>query len=565
LGNGLTTNVEIDNFGNSLQSAVRLHTHQISYLMKHPLRWLTSAILLAHNAQAQTYLDPAFGSNGKVFTTFTTAPTTDVAAAGVLQADGKLVVVGQGAAGLEIARYTTTGRLDADFGTGGKVITTIAPPPAPLCLPHGSQTNQTTYGACLQADGRLVVAGSVAGNSFISRFLINGDVDASFGTGGVAYICGGTVSGYAVRVGQQATGELLVMAHRVGVNVGSFPLPAGHPGVYRFWPNGSADNSYGGGNIGFSPAYSRLTDGLVESTGTTLWVGFQDGYFINSNAVTRQLIVVRNLPGGTPDPAFGTAGVAVLSQLNGAPVAGRAVAKTALGQLLVLGETQDAAPALFLARYNANGTPDPAFGTAGIVDLGPIKANDFTKMALQADGRVLLAGAINGDFALRRLLASGQPDATYGTNSYLTINEDTDDRLRDLFVQPDGNAVAVGYTAGAAGQNSRFAVLRALPATVSASALARGTMGATLRALPNPVSGETLHVEIDWARAVSSPVAVELLSPVGQVVAQAIATGTGSEHRHYTTALPATTLRAGIYLLRARANTDVLTRKVVVQ
>lgn len=532
--------------------------------MKQQLLFLMSAVLLGQHVQAQSYLDTSFGTNGKVFTTFSAAPTTDAATTAVLQTDGKIVVAGQGAAGLEMARYTTTGGLDPTFGTGGKVITTIAAPPAGQCLPHGSQTAQTTYSACVQTDGRIVVVGSVAGNSFVTRFQPNGTADTSFGTNGISYICGGTVSGYAIRVGQQSTGELLVMAHRVGINVGSFPLPAGNPAVYRFRPNGSSDNTYAGGANGFSPAYSRLTDGIVEDTGATLWVGFQDGNFLSSNAITRQLIMVRNLADGNPDPAFGTAGLVALSQVYGLPVAGRAVVKTSAGQLLVLGETQGTSSSLFLARYQPNGTLDTAFGTAGILNLGALSDNNFTRMVLQADGRILLAGSISGDFALRRLLSSGQPDVSYGANSYLIINEDVDDQLRDLLVQPDGSAVAVGYAAGAASQNSRFAILRALPATVTSAVLARSTATA-LQVAPNPTSGETLRVEMDWTYATGSPVAVDLLSSVGQVMAHTMATSTGSDRSHYTASLSVATLRAGIYLLRASSTGGVLTSKVVVQ
>ena len=310
-------------------------------------------------------------------------------------------------------------------------------------------------------------------------------------------------------------------------------------------------------------ATTRFTDGVVDASGATTWVGFQDGNYISgSTNISRQLVVVRATADGKADATFGTAGVAALPQLNGQPVAGRAVANMANGQLLALGETRGSAPSLFLARYNANGTLDTAFGTSGIASLGALSTNDFTEMALQADGKLLLAGTAGGDFVLRRLLASGQPDVSYGTNSYLSVNEDADDQLKDVVLQPDGNAVAVGYAANGSGQNRRFAVLRAVATPLSASRSQR-LDGSSVWALPNPTNGETVQVGMNWAQPVRGAVAVELLNTVGQVVARAQATGSGPAH--YVASLPVANLPAGMYLLRASSGSGVLIGKVVVR
>ncbi|MBD2769766.1 hypothetical protein IC235_17895 [Hymenobacter sp. BT664] len=518
---------------------------------------------MSHLTRAQAEIDATFGNNGRVFTTFSAAPTSDAAAAVTLQPDGKLVVAGQGNAGLEMARYTTTGALDATFGTGGKVIVPLAGSPSPTCMPRAYNPPGfgTAYSVCLQADGKVVVAGAVKGDSFVARFLANGTLDAGFGTNGVTYICGGTVSGYAVRVGQQPTGELIVMGHAVGINVGDYPLPAGNAFVYRLQANGSRDSGYSSG-LG---AYGRLTDGLVDNAGRALGVGFEDGFFTNPSTVTRRLVVLKVLANGTADPTFGTAGIAALNQFNNQPVMGRAIAQMPNGQILVLGETDVLNPSLFLARFNANGTLDASFGTNGTTDLGPAAFNAFPEMSLQADGKIVLVGTLNGDFVLRRLLPSGQPDTGYGLNGYVTINEDVDDQLKDVLIQPDGSAVAVGYAAGPAGQNSRFAVLRVLP-TGRALASAVGFSGAAaLRAVPNPSSGAQLQVEMNWPAAVHQPVSVELLSPMGQVVTQTTLSPVGAGERRQAKLAPDQVLAAGLYVLRARCATGVLTSKVLVQ
>ena len=67
-------------------------------------------------------LDASFGVNGKVMTDFTSG--TDFAEGVAIQADGKIVVVGEAGPGkFALARYNSDGTLDASFGVKGKVMT----------------------------------------------------------------------------------------------------------------------------------------------------------------------------------------------------------------------------------------------------------------------------------------------------------------------------------------------------------------------------------------------------------------------------------------------------------
>src|SRR5262245_62926541 len=73
------------------------------------------------------FLDPTFGTGGKVFTDFT-GSLDNPALAVVRQPDGKLLALGyaangatgfDGTADLALARYNADGSLDGSFGTGG--------------------------------------------------------------------------------------------------------------------------------------------------------------------------------------------------------------------------------------------------------------------------------------------------------------------------------------------------------------------------------------------------------------------------------------------------------------
>lgn len=127
-------------------------------------------------------LDSTFGSGGTVTTPI--GSSSDIASAVVLQSDGKIVAVGYSAKGnfsdydFALARYTAAGALDSTFGTGGIVTT-----------PIGSADDHA-WGAAIQSDGKIVVAGQSftspsESDAVVARYTSDGDLDSAFGTGGI--------------------------------------------------------------------------------------------------------------------------------------------------------------------------------------------------------------------------------------------------------------------------------------------------------------------------------------------------------------------------------------------
>jgi uncharacterized delta-60 repeat protein len=124
-------------------------------------------------------LDTGFGANGIVISTLITNNGYDIA----LQADGKLVVVGQGAVfnAFYIARYLSDGSVDTGFGSSGVSIITI---PTPFT---------TAQAVTLQPDGKILVGGlmhilsprQVLLRGVIIRLESNGNLDNSFGSDGM--------------------------------------------------------------------------------------------------------------------------------------------------------------------------------------------------------------------------------------------------------------------------------------------------------------------------------------------------------------------------------------------
>ena len=84
---------------------------------------------------------------------------------------------------LLLARFSSDGHLDASFGSGGLLTTTV-------------ESNSGAFALLQQPDGKLVVAGrsdpapanNQRGTAFLVRYDADGRVDGSFGTEGTVTI-----------------------------------------------------------------------------------------------------------------------------------------------------------------------------------------------------------------------------------------------------------------------------------------------------------------------------------------------------------------------------------------
>lgn len=125
--------------------------------------------------------------------------------------------------------------------------------------------------------------------------------------------------------------------------------------------------------------------------------------------------------------------------------------------LLLLVIALTAAPA---AASAAPGDLDPSFGSGGMVKLLESKEEAWAEgIAVQPDGKLVIAGQEKGNAVALRLLPNGQPDTGFGNGGKVTLNfPGGHSEVRTVAVQPDGKIVAAGV-AEVAG-NGDFLVVR---------------------------------------------------------------------------------------------------------
>jgi uncharacterized delta-60 repeat protein len=296
----------------------------------------------------------------------------------VLQPNGQIVVGGalEGQSvsgtidGLALVRYNTNGSLDTAFGTGGEVVNTNISPSYP-----GPMTMAMDGSGRIDAAGQLTVgtAGSV-----VARYLANGTLDSTFGTGGVA---GPLPLGFPQGVGLQSTGQIVVY----GLSSNAQAT------LVRLNTNGSIDSTFGTNGV-YTDSRMNCFDSIVIQPTDDKIVAVGQAYV--NGQLDQNFWVTRVLAGGSAyDSTFGTNGLAEANFNNyeGLPTS---VALDPDGRILVTGSADQFngttysyyfATARFLGDSTSmttalatTGTPLPTTASASDPILGALVLSDPT-------------------------------------------------------------------------------------------------------------------------------------------------------------------------------------------
>jgi uncharacterized delta-60 repeat protein len=379
-------------------------------------------------------VDRGFGNGGYVIDTRLPAFVSVS-----LQSGGR--VIAGAAGGPWLGRYLPSGSPDLAFGTAG-----IAGDDEPE-QPHFRLGDNGPVALLVQPDGGIVAGGTRSLPGGASEGGVEGfDADGNLvGTVGRLPLPGGPASSIDLS-------DLVEEPDRSLIGVGSYyaaqPSYEREPLMARFVPGSGSDfdPSFGGGAglvrldlpppKRFSSIFSAVTrqgEGLLaagRTEGTFLLARFDrdgnlDADFGEGGYAAPPIVG----PGGGPD---GQASPEAQSWANDVGIA-------ADGDVVVAGETTqwsnwrfsksigfycEDCPQPMLARFDADGDLDPSFGDGGLLRLlrpggGAFVRAEVDQVSVLGDGKLLLAGTVDGELHRRRLttfVARLNPDGSYDSS-----------------------------------------------------------------------------------------------------------------------------------------------------
>ena len=204
---------------------------------------------------------------------------------------------------------------------------------------------------------------------------------------------------------------------------------------------------------------------VQQRDGKLVFAGFRDdhGNF--------DFVALRVAVDGTPDETFGSHGIASVN-FGVEDYAGSVVQQTdgklvLAGTTFAFGEPVDIA----LARLNADGTLDSSFGHGGKTTLGLGGSHYASDLIQQSNGKFVVLGSTTPSlgpglipyrFFFARFNADGTLDPTFGTGGTTVVRFDTASYPSELVQGPDGKLVAVGSVALQSG-GSDVGIVRLTP------------------------------------------------------------------------------------------------------
>jgi uncharacterized delta-60 repeat protein len=268
-------------------------------------------------------------------------------------------------------------------------------------------------------------------------------IDKTFSDSGLVYLHD-MYRFYPQTQAMQSDGKILVAGY--GSNFGNSNIPFDGI-VYRINENGTKDLTFGANGfraIDIDGSYDAIT-GIAETADHKIIMVF--------TSFTRT-ILVRLLPDGSYDPDFGNDGILLTEASN---TEGPQDLIIQPDQKIVICGFQQVLANLnkgYIRRFNPDGSPDASFGTNGYVScvIDAVKNFELSDLALQPDGKILATGVYanntsSSGFPVIRLNTDGSFDNTFSSDGiYVKVmgNSTRPANARCIALRPDGKILVGG-------------------------------------------------------------------------------------------------------------------------
>ena len=312
------------------------------------------------------------------------------------------------------------GDIDSSFGDDGVALVSVEDAGAQLADVAPDPT------------GRIVAAGAVAtgaaffeSDALVARFTADGELDGTFGEGGVAVLDFGESLGVAMRVGALTDSSVVVSGLVLSVEENRIRVF-----LAKLTASGVPDATFGDAGVIYvggepEPEGGDCADedvpptfiqpaGMAVDTGITLATTELD---FESTTSPFQTVLRRYSASGAPDVTFGGGdGVAEIEPSELFLAADMAATPTGF----VIAGVAETGPAVL--RTDRFGALDPTFGADGVA-TAPM-ALDGQATSVVADpvsGAVTFGGAVAGDTIVGRFDASGALDDSFGVGGVRSL------------------------------------------------------------------------------------------------------------------------------------------------
>jgi uncharacterized delta-60 repeat protein len=146
-------------------------------------------------------------------------------------------------------------------------------------------------------------------------------------------------------------------------------------------------------------------------------------------------------------PAFGAGGITTVDIAGGEEL-GRVLRLQSDGKIVLAGDTIGGSTNAFALRLQTDGSLDAGFGSGGVAVAASGAEETVSDLAFQSDGSLLIAGTrfngVDNDVLVIRLLPDGSLDASYGDAGRAVVALGAWEAGTGAAIQADGRLVVAG-------------------------------------------------------------------------------------------------------------------------